>query len=520
MRGSLENRQPSLAFLLGPGLNYAAAALKHLLPGTYTVSIQPCTLFDGRIVDKSDSYWSPASALDLGATIDAVLDSGRAAGGIAVLEWQPVLKAFPQSTGSIAKLLRDRLEAHAADAATSGYWGRHWIRNCRDFVSGSNPLASLTEHGTRTILLACAGPSLSNAIPTIYAMRNTFVVWALSSACPALTAAGIVPDLVVSSDPGFWSSAHLNHIQRSGLPVAAFPSARLGSAILDGRTPQVVLCSDLAFEADAIQASGIGQVQAAETSGTVAGTAIALARAKTSGDIILAGLDLAASADREHAAPHAFDMLDMLAGQRLRPAYSLRCGRILDNYPERLGNSGWRRSRTLSLYAQELRRHIKPHGLYRIGCSPVALGIPCIDVTTTLHQPGGASAKPELQYHERTGSMASRSKAFAELLEERARQLAKRLAACIDQGMALDRSSAMQILAMAGPPAAAIIADTARGKGRPSMPDEVQAGMLASLRGLMVHQTDGGGYDCRTASAIRPRVDQGTVPGAMTGSVR
>jgi hypothetical protein len=109
--------------------------------------------------------------------------------------------------------------------------------------------------------------------------------------------------------------------------------------------------------------------------GTVAGTAIQLAARLGSGPIILAGLDLAAFGEREHAAPHAFDHYITGASRRLDPWEGRSFARMLENAPLSLPGGQWRVSRSLSAYAGALSEDGRALAgrLFRFKSSPIEL---------------------------------------------------------------------------------------------------------------------------------------------------
>ncbi|XDD46749.1 motility associated factor glycosyltransferase family protein [Leptospira sp. WS39.C2] len=81
------------------------------------------------------------------------------------------------------------------------------------------------------IVIACAGPSLSESIPEILKYRNQFLLLAVDTAVPILTSFGVDPDLVYSVDPQALNSQYLEDYKGNGIlvfdPTSTYLSLRL-----------------------------------------------------------------------------------------------------------------------------------------------------------------------------------------------------------------------------------------------------------------------------------------------------
>ena len=145
------------------------------------------------------------------------------------------------------------------------------------------------------------------------------------SSCVFLKESGLLPDLVVMTDPGFYSMHHL-HFAPPPCPVAMPLSAARGAWDLPWGTPQGVpvflLGQPVIFEKALLDAAGVSAPMIPPR-GTVAATAIELALAATSGPVIVAGLDMCSRDLLMHARPSAFDRLLLLQASRLQPHTSL-----------------------------------------------------------------------------------------------------------------------------------------------------------------------------------------------------
>ena len=371
VESTIGGKRPAIVFIIGGGLNYLSLVVGERFPNARIVSMQPCDEFDGLEVSQPSSSWSPSSAMTAYSIAAKALSGHHASGGVAVIEWPPVVSRFPGQAGRIRRAIRDALEETSSDAATSAFWACRWLHNCIRFTSAASAGFSIVP-GTSAVVIACAGPGLMDSLGQIAARRDSLGLWALASALPALRHFGLEPDLVVSTDPGFWSGAHLRAAADSGIPVAMPPSGYAPSAILE-RSSIIALDTGLSFEKACLGALGISARDAA-AAGSAAGTALSLALSATSGPVVLAGYDLAATASDDHARPYAFDILDELGSSRTAPCASSRSARIFDNFPATSGS--WRLSRAFSTYASTICTSEEDRDrVYRDSDSPVDTGI-------------------------------------------------------------------------------------------------------------------------------------------------
>ncbi|TGM01818.1 motility associated factor glycosyltransferase family protein [Leptospira jelokensis] len=81
------------------------------------------------------------------------------------------------------------------------------------------------------IVIACAGPSLSESIPELRKYRNQFLLLAVDTAVPILTSFGVDPDLIYSVDPQALNSQYLEDYKGEGIlifdPTSTYISLRL-----------------------------------------------------------------------------------------------------------------------------------------------------------------------------------------------------------------------------------------------------------------------------------------------------
>ena len=455
----LSGRRPSVIFILGGGLNYLAAVAADRFPRATLVSLQPSDIFDSDEREPTAIRWSPSSETPLCDVIAAAVADNRMAGGVAVVEWPPVVSRFESASERIRSVLRDALEAASSDSATTGYWAARWLRNSVRFAMAVSREGAIVP-GDGPVVLACAGPGLEAAMSDVRRLRDDAAIWALASAVPALLKAGLRPDVAISTDPGFWNGAHLRAARDADIPIAMPPSAFASGETLAASTI-IPLDTGLPFERMAIRAAGLS-CERTSAAGSAAGSALALALRMTSGRIMLAGYDLASLGLQEHCRPYAFDILDETRSSRLSPALAARSTRVYGAYPEPAG--AWRRSRAFSAYAATIRAPAADDArVFRSGASPVDTGIR----RGGFEELSGASGKPP-SYVTASGSgrrsgQETLAAVDAELTALADRSIADALAAVRD-GSPVPYEATLFYKALAPMTAAPLLAGAARGE--------------------------------------------------------
>jgi hypothetical protein len=154
----------------------------------------------------------------------------------------------------------------------------------------------------------------------------------------------LAPDVVVLTDPGFYAMHHIASARVMATLVMPLSAAR-GSwalAAAGGAPPVLLLSQPVFYERALLRAAGLASPEITPH-GTVAATAVELARSATSAPVIVAGLDMCMRDVLSHARPNAFDVLLQVVSGRLSPHAGLWYERAVAQQAAKLAGSGGER---------------------------------------------------------------------------------------------------------------------------------------------------------------------------------
>ena len=371
--GQLRESVPETVILFEPGLGYAAAAIRQSLPNARILAIT----FESAIAERAmpllrecgAEVWS-SDGVSLDRFLERHIDDLHLA-SLAVVDPSVAARCFPEAHRERSEVLRDVLARQKASVATTAGFGRRWLRNAVDNtlrIERVTPLPTVQ----RPLVVAASGPSLEEVARPLAGLRRHFELWALPSALRALAAAGLEPDLVVATDPGYYATAHFfrQRVARVAMPLSAAP--------LPSRAqPAVSLFAEgHGFEHDLLAVLGI-DLPVVTPAGTVATTAIKLAERCGARWILLAGLDLCYRDLLAHARPSLSAELLEERARRTRPYPTQLLAHAMDHAPERVavGGSVIRRGPALDAYASWFDRVAKSAAtVARLLPSPISTG--------------------------------------------------------------------------------------------------------------------------------------------------
>ncbi len=293
---------PLCVFLLEPALSYCAPFLKQRFPGASICAIRFRNDFS-----QTDSQWDKVfyleSNLSLSEQLFFVLGEEKLCSSL-VFDWAPSKQAFPEENIHSWQEIKTAILKARDVIGTRAFFSKRWLKNSIIFASNIEQPYSL-EKGNFPVIIAASGPSLKSSLPFIKEFRGSFFLIALSSAFMPLIKNGIKPDIVISSDGGFWAKYHLDFEGSSECVFALEGESAIPKKILSGSKVIPLIYED-SLEKDFLDAIKCPYMLS-ERNGTVAGTALTFAFNLTSSSIYLCGLDQASAIGFQHTQPNALE---------------------------------------------------------------------------------------------------------------------------------------------------------------------------------------------------------------------
>ena len=239
---------------------------------------------------------------------------------IRIIEWRPSLNYYREDYVKLLSIVVDFIKRTDAEKRTTAFFGKRWIKN---FFRNLQNIEKILLYKTTDIpvIVTGSGPSLEDALPIISKFQETCLVISASSSVLALSSAGIMPDIVITTDGGCWALQHIYSLGRNEKTkaVAATLCSALPSQCRD--TPHLIINDGSFWQNIILHELSIPSIIIPQK-GTVSASAIELAMILSAGNIYLAGMDLAVNDIKTHARPYGFDAIFYGSANRFMPFYS------------------------------------------------------------------------------------------------------------------------------------------------------------------------------------------------------
>jgi hypothetical protein len=306
---------PLCVFIIEPALSYCAKFIKKRFPNAEICAIRFCHDFC-----KYDNLWNRVFYLDgnnipLSEQFFNVLGEEKLCSSLS-FDWNPTKQAFSAQNLVAWKEIKSAILKARDVIGTRAYFSKRWLKNSVIFASKVKN-TFIPQKGDFNVLIAASGPSLESSLPFIKQYQENFFLIALSSAFMPLCKNGIVPDMVISTDGGYWAKKHLDFPGKAKTIFAIAAEGAVQKSIL---TEQKILslCYEDGLENALLDSIGCSYIRA-ERNGTVAGTALCFAHSLSTGRIYLCGFDQAPSPSFQHTQPNALETDNAKKDFRLRP---------------------------------------------------------------------------------------------------------------------------------------------------------------------------------------------------------
>jgi len=376
---AIGKKSPALIFLLGAGIGYVGKALKERFPEAKLICMYYSTPLYEQSFCRGEINWHPQAGTDVADFLYARLSEPDLE-GLEYIEWPPCGKSFSKLSGQVHKALHQVIRELNGSVVTTAGAGRLWIKNTfYNFLHLDNIMGGSPCTKTLPIVIMASGPSLEQSYPLVKKHRSNFSLWALPSALGYCRQHDILPDLVVVTDPGYYSAYHFYGSGLRRLRLAMPLSACRGLWTIQD---SVFLFAQDTFFERAVLASLGHRLPLVPSNGTVAGSALLLALAYSVQPVVLLGLDMCFKDVFSHARPAAFQELLYHSSLRTAPFLGGLYDRVVGTAPPKGKNTTYRTSSAYATYAgwfsrlpAETRKRI-----FRVHPSPVDLpGIGSMD---------------------------------------------------------------------------------------------------------------------------------------------
>ena len=380
-------KSSSVIILLEPGLGYLLDIIRNknlknasILVIFYSRETYSYCLNKGLL--HGTASWHP----DSGVTLDHFLAEHlpeTLSDNLLLMEWAPGKSCFPSESVSIRKDFMAYLRILQGNTITTIKFGRKWFYNSvRNYLEQDFSLC--LNKIQKNILIVASGYTLNTRLAEIRSKKESYFIAALPSSVKCLLNEGIVPDMIITTDPGYYASLHYRSFPEESLIAAPLtispPGFQRNMVGIDQNT-----WLDRLYNPQ----GNLFQLKSPEM-GTVAATALKIMHDISGKNIYIAGLDLCYKGILEHAAPHEFDILSVLDSGRLEPELYRRMKRV-QNQSVKYKN-GYYFTRSLDTYSSWFSQNGKSQRTFRLSGSPVSLPFQEIDELPVFENRSGAGS--------------------------------------------------------------------------------------------------------------------------------
>ncbi len=345
INNKIGDSKPGTIILLGAGGGYILNEIKRHYPDRKTIAIWYDTGIYHITKPEVCCAWHPECDTEIRPFLFEHI-SELDIEGMVILQWQPCVKIFGSLHNTIMQSLSNVIQQLNGSLMTVKTFGKRWINNAvSNLLHFSTFYKSLKIQDN--ICITASGPSLEYCVPFLKEWMKSMQIFALPSSLAFLSKHGIMPDAVITTDPGFYSSMHFQWNNREVplfMPITAYKG-------ISKQNWLPVLIYQKSFIESLLLSQFQDQLISIPENGTVAGTALEIALKLTNQNIFLCGQDFGYQDIFCHVRPHMFDRLFQSTSTRFETELGIRSKRAFTSAETRV-NTVERTSLPLKTYAQ------------------------------------------------------------------------------------------------------------------------------------------------------------------------
>lgn len=300
---------PLYILITEPGISYITKILKEKFSSAKLIAIRYCHDFDEYNSDFDYVFYAENDKEN--STLQNKLISRLGETNLlstAFLQWQPSSIIFSEINTNTWLCIKDSLNFAKTSLFTKGFFSKRWFINTIRLHIFADHLYEISKT-KEPVVITASGRSLENSISKLKENRKKYHLIALSSSLSVLIKNNLIPDLVLSTDGGYWAKRHLSILRKyPEIPIALSCEGNLDTFIL--KTNKIIPLSYSDGYSEKLNNYLNNNYLIVERNGTVSGTAIDFAKKITPSSIYVCGLDLHTSKGYQHTMPNQLENLN------------------------------------------------------------------------------------------------------------------------------------------------------------------------------------------------------------------
>lgn len=320
--------KPEIIFIIEPGLSYCTEYLRKKFPDAKLAVIRLIKELEdyNKAFDYSFNYFQWIHPETFFSSLFEKFGENILAFSL-LLCWEPSAKIFQKEIYSIFKSYKETIEKCHSVLRTRSFFEKRWIKNALNISIFSETTGELKKKGTCPVVICASGPSLKTVIPFLKQVKAYII--AVSSALRPLFDAGITPDLVISTDGGYWAKKHLETLTKCETKIVLAVEGNIPLSLLK-KSKIIPMVYPDGVESELFKKSGKAYITGLRC-GTVSGTALEFARQITTGPVYFAGLDLYVSNGFQHTQNNNLELINSNQDKKIFSKEQRLCSQSFSN---------------------------------------------------------------------------------------------------------------------------------------------------------------------------------------------